>query len=244
MKQILLVCGASLLSATALAQELGTVISSTPVMQQVLVPRLVCQDQQVAVTPQPSGAGAVIGAIAGGVIGSAFGGGSGQAAATAFGALGGAVLGNQAEARQPGQVQTVQNCSTQNFYQNQAAYYDVEYEYAGRRYRVQMPHDPGRTVPVQVTPVGTLPPVQAPARIVTAPSYAQPALEQVTVLPAPPVYRAEPAYVAPSYAPPSYVAPLAIGLSLGFIGGHLSHRHYAPPPRYYHRPPPGWRHRH
>lgn len=248
MKQILLVCGASLLSATVLAQELGTVMSSTPVMQQVLVPRLVCQNQQIAVTPQPSGAGAVIGAIAGGVLGSAFGGGSGQAAATAFGALGGAVLGNQVEARQPNQVQTVQNCSTQNFYQNQAAYYDVEYEYAGRRYRVQMPHDPGPTVPVQVTPVGSLPPpeqapIRAPARIVSSTTYVQPAATVYQTAPVTTVYESAPVYSAP----PSYVAPLAIGIGLGVIGANLSHRHYAPPPRYYGPPPryygprPHWR---
>lgn len=232
MHKILLLTGASLLSVTVSAQELGTVVSVTPVLQQVAVPRLVCHDQQVAVTPQPSGAGAVIGAIAGGVLGSAFGGGSGQALATAAGALGGAVLGNQVEGQQVAQVQNVQNCSTQTFYQQQAAYYDVEYEYAGRRYRTQMAQDPGRTVPLQVTPVGSLPPVQAPvqapARVI---GYAPPA-EPVTV------YQPEPVYSAPSY-----VAPLVIGLGMGYIGGQLIHRHRGPPPpRYYHRPPPRWRH--
>lgn len=241
MKKLMLMTGACLLGATALAQEVGTVISATPVMQQVAVPRLVCQNQQVAVTPQPSGAGAVIGAIAGGVIGSAFGGGSGHALATAAGALGGAVLGNQAEAQQPAQIQSVQNCNTQTFYQNQAAYYDVVYEYAGRRYQVQMANDPGRTVPVQVTPVGSLPaqpaPVRAPARIISSTTYVDPSVEQVTVVPpGTTVYQTAPIYqAAPVYTTPSYVAPLAIGLSLGYIGGHYGHRHYAPP-RYYGRP--------
>ncbi|MFT3719342.1 glycine zipper 2TM domain-containing protein [Pseudorhodoferax sp.] len=234
MKQILLISAASLLGTAVAAQELGTVISSTPVMQQVAVPRLVCQDQQVVAAAQPSGAGAVIGAIAGGVIGSALGGGSGHAAATALGAVGGAVLGNQAEANQPVQTRTVQNCSTQTFYQTQPAYYDVVYEYAGRRYRVQLAHDPGPTLPLQVSPVGSLPPVQAPLQPIQAPAY---------VPPAPPVtvYRDEPVYSAPSY-----VAPLAIGLTLGYIGGHLSRpRYYGPPPRAYRPPPPppGWRHR-
>jgi uncharacterized protein YcfJ len=240
MKKLLLLAGASLLSASVLAQEYGTVISATPVMQQVAVPRLVCNNQQVVTASRPSGAGAVIGAIAGGVIGSAFGGGSGHAAATAIGALGGAVLGNQAEGQQPDQVQTVQNCSTQTFYQNQAAYYDVVYEYAGRRYQVQMANDPGPTVPLQVTPIGSVPPqqapVRAPARIISSTTYVQPATTYVQ--PAT-VYQSQPVTTvyesAPVYSPPSYVAPLAIGIGLGVIGANLSHRHYGPP-RYYGRP--------
>ncbi|WP_082524746.1 glycine zipper 2TM domain-containing protein [Pseudorhodoferax sp. Leaf274] len=248
MKKLLLLTGASLLSATVLAQEYGTVISATPVMQQVAVPRLVCNNQQVVTASRPSGAGAVIGAIAGGVIGSAFGGGSGHAAATAIGALGGAVVGNQVEGQQPDQVQTVQNCSTQTFYQNQAAYYDVVYEYAGRRYQVQMANDPGPSVPLQVTPIGSVPPqqapVRAPARIISSTTYVQPATAVYQTEPVTTVYESAPVYSTPSS---SYVAPLAIGIGLGVIGANLSHRHYAPAPRYYGPPPryygprPYWR---
>lgn len=250
MKKLLLLTGASLLSATVLAQEYGTVISATPVMQQVAVPRLVCQNQQVVTASQPSGAGAVIGAIAGGLVGSAFGGGSGQMAATAFGALGGAVVGNQVEGRQPSQAQTVQNCSTQTFYQNQAAYYDVVYEYAGRRYQVQMANDPGPTLPLQVSPVGSMPPpqeqlqqapVRAPARIISSTTYVQPATTVYQTAPVTTVYES-----APAYSASSYVAPLAIGIGLGVIGANLSHRHYGPPRYYgppprYHGPRPHWR---
>jgi uncharacterized protein YcfJ len=247
MKKLLLLAGASLLSASVLAQEYGTVISATPVMQQMAVPRLVCNNQQVVTASQPSGAGAVVGAIAGGLLGSAFGGGSGQVAATAFGALGGAVLGNQVEGQQPDQVRNVQNCSTQTFYQNQTSYYDVVYEYAGRRYQVQMANDPGPTVPLQVTPVGSMPPqqapVRAPARIISSTTYVQPATVYQTE-PVTTVYESAPVY---STAPSSYVAPLAIGIGLGVIGANLSHRHYGPPPRYYGPPPryygprPHWR---
>jgi hypothetical protein len=149
------------------------------------------------------------------------------------------VLGNQAEAQQPTQIQSVQNCNTQTYYQNQTAYYDVVYEYAGRRYQVQMANDPGRTVPVQVTPVGSLPAqpaVRAPARIISSTTYVQPAVEQVVVQQPTTVYQTAPIYqAAPVYTTPSYVAPLAIGLSLGYIGGHYSHRSYGPP-RYYGRP--------
>ena len=45
-----------LAAGTALAQELGQVISSTPVTQQVGVPRQVCTTEQVAVQAPKSGA--------------------------------------------------------------------------------------------------------------------------------------------------------------------------------------------
>lgn len=233
MKQLLLVCGAALASAAVSAQEVGTVLSATPVMQQVAVPRLVCQDQTVASASAPSGAGAVIGAIAGGLLGSAFGGGSGQAAATALGVVGGAVVGNQMEG-QP-RYQTVQNCSTQTFYETRPAVYDVVYEYAGRQYSVQMPYDPGPTLQLQVTPVGMAPPpvrapVQAPVRIISSTTYVHPYGETVTVLPPATVYRDEPVYAGPS----TYVAPLAIGLGLGVIAGR------AWGPRHFHRPSRGY----
>ena len=234
MKHTLLLCGAGLASAAVLAQEVGTVVSARPVLQQVAVPRLVCQDQQVTVTRSPSGAGAVVGAIAGGVLGSAFGGGSGHAAAMAIGALGGAVIGNEAEA-QP-QHQSVQNCSTQTFYESRALHYDVVYEYAGKRYSTQMANDPGPTVQLQVTPVGSAPQqaaVRAPARIVSSTSYAQPPIEQVTVYQTQPIYTyPAPVYAQPVYAAPSFVAPLTIGLGIGYIGGHFSSRgrgYYGPP---------------
>jgi outer membrane lipoprotein SlyB len=46
---------------------------------------------------EPSGGGAVLGALAGGLIGSRFGGGLGRAVATGAGVVGGAVLGNSIE---------------------------------------------------------------------------------------------------------------------------------------------------
>ena len=78
-----LIC--SLLATLTHAQEVGRVISSTPVIQQVAVPRQVCSQQQVAVQPPKSGAGAAMGAIAGGAIGNSIGRGEGNALATAIG---------------------------------------------------------------------------------------------------------------------------------------------------------------
>lgn len=252
MHKHIVLSGVGLLAASACvqAQELGTVVSATPVVQQVAVPRLVCQDQQVVSAPARSGAGAVVGAIAGGLLGSAIGSGGGQAAATAIGVFGGAVLGHQAEAPS-GTVQTVQNCSTQTFFQNQTTHYDVVYEYAGRRYQVQMAQHPGATVPVQVTPVGSSvqapvrAPVQVPARVVTSTtSYVYPTVEQMAVLPRAGVYYAPaPVVAAPRY---SYAPPIAIGLSLGYVGGSWSRgpRHYGPPRHHHHHPRPPHRHRH
>lgn len=49
---------------------------------------------QVQISQQTTGGGAILGAIIGGVIGNQFGRGGGRAAATAVGAVGGAVVGN------------------------------------------------------------------------------------------------------------------------------------------------------
>ena len=143
---------------TASAQdERGRVISSTPIIQQVAVPREVCENVTVREPGRTSGAGALMGGIAGGAMGNAIGGGSGRAAATAIGIFGGAILGNRIEGRGPDRVRTVQECSTQTVYQHQTVAYNVVYEYAGRQYSVQMDEEPGRYVPVSVQPVFTRP---------------------------------------------------------------------------------------
>lgn len=228
MKQHLVLPLAALAAAgAAQAQEVGRVLSSTPVIQQVAVPRQVCTQQPVAVQQQPSGAGAVLGAIAGGAAGNAIGGGSGRAAATALGLVGGALLGNQIE--RPGtEIQTVQQCSTQTYYENRAVSYNVVYEYAGRQYSVNMPHDPGPTVQLQVTPVGVPPPTsQAPEP--AAPAYNAPAAPVYSA----PVVVAPPQVVVPAY-PVYYQRPYAyyppVSLHFGYVhrsGGHPhGHRHW------------------
>ncbi|NDC60449.1 MAG: glycine zipper 2TM domain-containing protein [Betaproteobacteria bacterium] len=150
------------LSLNAQAQEVGRVISSTPIIQQVAVPRQICSQQQVAVPAQKSGAGAAMGAIAGGAIGNTIGKGEGNALATAIGMFGGAILGNKIEGNPTPEIRNVQSCTTQNFYENRAVSYHVLYEYAGKQYTVQMPHDPGPTVRLQITPViSNIPPLPA-----------------------------------------------------------------------------------
>jgi len=156
-----------LLGLTALggaqAQEVGRVISSTPMFQQVAVPRQVCSNQPVVQQPQKSGAGALMGAIAGGAVGNQMGKGSGNAAATAIGLFGGAILGDKIEGAPAPEVRNVQTCTNQVFYENRTSGYNVVYEFNGKQYTVVMPSDPGPTVRLQVTPMPMAPSMAAPA---------------------------------------------------------------------------------
>ena len=152
MKKIITALTLLSISVLTQAQEVGKVLSSVQVFQQVAVPRQVCSQEQVAVQANKSGAGAAMGAIAGGVLGNQIGGGSGKAAATALGIFGGAILGNNIEGAPAPQTQTVQNCSTQNVFENRVSGYNVTYEFNGKQYTVQLPRDPGPTIKLNVTP--------------------------------------------------------------------------------------------
>lgn len=135
----------------AFAQEQGRVLSATPVLQQVAIPQQVCNNEMVYAQRQPSGAGAILGAVVGGLAGSAIGGGSGRAAATALGMFGGSIVGNNVEAGPPGYY-PMQRCGTQTYYENRTVGYDVTYEYAGRRYSTRTQYNPGRWIPLSVQP--------------------------------------------------------------------------------------------
>jgi uncharacterized protein YcfJ len=140
-------------SFAAQAQEVGNVLSRTPVYQQVSVPRQVCTQTQVSVPGQTTGAGALMGAVAGGAIGNAVGKGEGRALATMIGVIGGALAGDKVEGPQAAQAQTQQTCTTQQVYENRLMGYNVVYEFAGKQYTVQLPKDPGPTIKLQITPV-------------------------------------------------------------------------------------------
>lgn len=216
MKQLLVLSVAMVSSGLCLAQEVGRVISSTPIIQQVGVPRNVCTTEQVAVQRPKSGAGAVIGAIAGGAMGNAVGSGGGKAAATALGIFGGAILGDRVEGDPQAQFQNVQRCGTQTFFENRPVAYNVVYEYAGKQYAVQMPTDPGPTILLQVSPIGASSQMAAPAGDVVylQPQYVQPAPVIVT----PPVYRG---YYAQPYYP-----PVGVELDFRYGDGYQGRRHW------------------
>ena len=243
MKKILVLSTAaasSLLAFNAFAQDISArVISSTPVVTQVAVPRQVCNNQQVVTEAPKSGGGALLGAVAGGAVGNAIGNGNGRALATVIGLVGGAIVGDRVEGgANPSQnVQNVQQCSTQTFYENRATHYNVVYEYQGTQYNVQMAQDPGPFVKLQVTPVGAVPPVSAPApQVGLQQPTVQPAQVQTFIQPAPVQY-VQPGYVvqhpvvvapvtyygAPYYVQP-YVRPyygpnVSIGYSRGYVYG-------------------------
>jgi uncharacterized protein YcfJ len=230
--------------------ERGTVVSVTPIVEQVQVPRRVCQDEEVAVRPQPSGAGALFGAVVGGALGNSVGAGVGRAAATAVGVMGGAIAGNAMEANtQPSQSQTVRRCSNESVYEERTTSYNVVYEYGGRQYSTVMRRDPGRYVQVQVQAAAEgddeVPPQVAPpprARSVPPPpvsSSRRPPPVYVERAPYPVEREREPVYVpyypapAPGYyyydapAPPS-AAPFGVGLVVGaLIGYGVSHGYHS-----------------
>lgn len=217
----------------------GTVISVTPIVQQVMVPRRVCNDEAVTVQRQPSGAGALIGAIAGGAMGNAIGAGSGRAAATAIGVIGGAAVGNSIESDgQSSRVQTVRRCITEHAYEDRTGGYNVVYEYAGRQYTTQMRQDPGRYVQVQVQ--------ATPEDEMAAPQYTPPprmrSAPPLSSRPPPPVYIERPVYqnypdtVVETYpAPgpvyyesgyPQFGTGLVLGALIGYGISHSGSRHH------------------
>ncbi len=204
MKKLTILCIAMASCGLSLAQEMGRVLSSTPVIAQVAQPRSVCNVEQVAVQPPKSGAGALMGAIAGGAVGNSIGGGGGKAAATMIGIMGGAIVGDSIEGAPAAQFQNVQRCHTQNFYENRTVAYNVVYEYAGKQYSVQMPNDPGPNIQLQVSPVGVVSQATTPepvTTIITQPQY--------------PVYIERP-----------YYPPVSVDLGFGYWGGYGAHRHW------------------
>jgi uncharacterized protein YcfJ len=200
---LLAAAGVTLAQSTP-ASAYGVVISSTPVVQQVTVPKQICTTTTVQ-TFQPTGGGALIGAVIGGALGNQFGRGQGRAVATAVGALGGGILGNQVEAQNGYYVnQPTQSCRTENTVENRTVALNVLYEYAGQRYTVQMPQEsnlrPGMRIALQVNaPVTTLP-AAAPIQTVTY-IQPQPAVLPVAYYETYDTYRPRHFYNAPYYAP-------------------------------------------
>ncbi|HET8871565.1 MAG TPA: glycine zipper 2TM domain-containing protein [Aquabacterium sp.] len=166
------------------------VVSSTPVVAQVAVPRQVCYDELRQEPARSSGAGAVMGAIAGGAMGNAVGKGSGRVLTTGLGVILGAAMGDHIEndGRAP-VTRSYRRCEQQTAYQNQVVAYNVVYEYGGQRYSTQMQREPGATIPVTVT----VNPGDQGSGYYEAPAYYQP--QPVIVAPAPVRYIVRPAPV-------------------------------------------------
>lgn len=208
----------------------GVVISATPVVQQVTVPKQVCTTSTVQYV-QPSGGGALLGAVVGGALGNQFGRGDGRAVATVIGALGGGIVGNQIEAQNyPGYAtqHAGQSCHTQNTIENRTVAQNVLYEYAGQRYTVQMPATgdfrPGVRIALQVQAQAPVAPAAPVTHVYShQPVYTQPVQTVTYVQPAPTVvyydtydtyrpryiYNSAP-YYAPHYAPRAVQRPVQV----------------------------------
>lgn len=202
----LLAAAGATLAQSGPANAYGVVISTTPVVQQVAVPKQICTTTTVQ-TLQPTGGGALIGAVIGGAIGNQFGKGQGRAVATAVGALGGGLVGNQIEA----QNYPTQSCHTQNTLENRTVAQNVLYEYAGQRYTVQMPAEGTFRVGSQIALYVEAPAqVQAPVQTVTytQPAYVRP---QPSYIATPTVYDTGFDHFAPRYIySEPYYAPRAV----------------------------------
>ena len=221
MKRTIWLAGLLACSGTIFAQDLGRVISSSPVMAQVQVPRQVCSVESQQISGQKSGAGAALGAVAGGAVGNSIGHGSGRAAATMLGIVGGLMIGDRVEGPATPQMQNVQRCTTQNMIENRVTSYQVVYEYAGKQYSVQMPYDPGPYVKLQIAPADMAPPPPPPVSVAPVGTYQS--------APAPMIY-SETVYVpsAPIWvaAPPSYYYRPSIGVNLQYGAGFYRHGHW------------------
>ena len=252
MKQTLLFAALGVAAVGASAQEVGRVLSSVPVIQQVQVPRQVCRQMPVAPAPT-SGGGGLLGGLVGAGVGSTIGHGSGQAAAVVAGTLIGAVVGNNVEAsnnQAAAAYQSMPQCTTEMTLENRITAYNVTYEYGGRDFTAQMPYDPGPTVQLQVSPMAQQQLQQGPGGqgggVVVAPplqggqavqggqpgTVVQPGTEVqsgTVVVPAPvpiayPPYAAYPAYpYGYGYGYPYYRPYFPVGVSLGFVFGGHSH---------------------
>lgn len=204
MKQSILFAALGLSAFGAFAQEVGLVLSSTPVVQQVSVPRTVCTPvapSQVTTT----GGGAAVGGLTGAGVGSMIGSGSGNTAAIAVGTIMGAIIGNNVEAQNQRYAQTYPQCTTQTAYENRTIGYDVVYEYAGRQFSARLPYNPGRTVQLQVSALNQS---SVPAAPAVATAQGGISAEPNGVVVAPPVQQAQAAPApVPTPTPIVQVAP-------------------------------------
>ena len=174
MKRSAIFCLTTLLAVGVQAQtfnDTARVRTVQPQYENVTVPRNECTNQWVTEPqpqPQPIASsrnygGLALGGIAGAVLGHQVGGGRGRDAATAVGAVVGALAGEHLanqnswggggyqQASQPQQQRQVQNCRTVNDVQSRLTGYQVEYEYRGQVYNTVTRENPGRTLALRVS---------------------------------------------------------------------------------------------
>jgi uncharacterized protein YcfJ len=138
------------------ASHSAQVISVKALDRTVKTPREECHDEQVTRTKPVKDTnrlvGTGVGALVGGLLGNQVGGGNGRTLATVAGAAAGGYAGNQIQKKvQQGNTYatTEQRCVTVYDSHKEPAGYDVVYELNGKRGRVHLDHDPGRSIPVK-----------------------------------------------------------------------------------------------
>lgn len=136
--------------------DYAEVVSVTPAMKTVRVPREDCRDQVVTrpkETKDPNQiAGTIAGAVVGGVIGHQIGDGRGQDIATVGGAVAGGYAGNkiQENVQSKRVTQTTERvCNTVVDRKQEQVGYDVIYRLDGKEHSIRMDHDPGKKIPLE-----------------------------------------------------------------------------------------------
>src|SRR5258706_2794679 len=134
----------------------ASVVSASPLTDDVKVPRKECHDEAVTRTQPVKDhdrlIGTGIGALVGGVLGHQVGGGNGKTIATVAGAAAGGYAGNKIQQRQQQRntyTTTEKRCSTAYDVKQVPAGFDVLYEYKGEQHHVHMDQDPGSKLPVK-----------------------------------------------------------------------------------------------
>lgn len=150
------------------------VLSSTPQIERVNMPRQECRTEYQQQSYNNGGnnsiAGAIIGGIAGGLLGNTVGRGNGRVAAAAVGAGVGAIAGNSIANNQGSYSSTrsvpVQACYQVDNWQSVTTGYLVNYEYNGRAYSTVTDQQPGRYIDVSVA-------IEPRSRIVSQVTYVE-----------------------------------------------------------------------
>jgi uncharacterized protein YcfJ len=151
----------AIFSMSAIAHDQYTdtarVLSSTPQLDRVNMPRQECRTEYQQQSYNNNGdrniIGAVIGGIAGGLLGNTVGRGNGRVAAAAVGAGVGAIAGDRISNNRYGNTvvtRPMQSCYQVDNWQTVTNGYLVTYEYNGRVYSTVTDRQPGRFIDVNV----------------------------------------------------------------------------------------------
>ena len=150
MKKLILSVAALAVSAPLAASaesfgDMATVRSITPQMIRVNTPRQVCTSDYVPARPpaERSVGGVILGGVAGAILGNQVGGGTGRTAATAVGAVTGAMVGDRMQNDSGTGAREIQRCHMEESWTERPAGYAVTYQYGGREHTTIMQRDPG-----------------------------------------------------------------------------------------------------